>query len=263
MNPPYRRQFGSALWLFGFLLFLQQVHSIELLPIPDHPRYLKSPESLIEKYIQANGGLEHVKSVNSIRLIGKVEEGDIIYDVVLIKKRPNYRRMILRWLGRSIHMGFNGSKAWRFLSTPAGEMEQPMTDSEIAQFIADSQFDGPLVEWQSHQLQLNLVGLAILGRQECYVLDTVTTGGKHTRLFIDAKHFTELRVETRSSPDSPDLQITSLSEYKQVNSIWLAMKIDRYTNDKLVSRMSIETAELNFGVFDDYFDLPQSVEKSK
>ncbi len=243
-------------------MIVPQVHPIEILPIPDHPRYLKTPEALVEKYIQANGGMEHIKSISSLRLLGKIAEGDIVYDLVLIKKRPHYRRMIFRWLGRSIHMGYNGTKAWRYISNSIEDIELPMAEEEQAFFIADSQFDGPLLDWQANRLQLRLQGLAIIGRQECYVLETVTPGGKLTRFFIDAKQFTELRVETRDSPDSPDWHITCFSDYKQLDSIWLAMKVDRFINDKLVSRMSFETAEVNFGVFNDYFDLPQTVKTS-
>ncbi|MDX2109379.1 MAG: hypothetical protein SFY80_03970 [Verrucomicrobiota bacterium] len=240
------------------------VHA-ELLPIPERGRYLKTAEALVDAYIEANGGKDHIKTISSVRMIGKVTEdneqskGAITYDVVLIKKRPSLRRMILRWQGRAIHIGYNGETAWRRIVGENAAETTIITGKDAEQFAADSQFDGPLVHWQERSIKLELLGLDMIGRSECYVLRTTETNGTVTDTYIDTRTFTELKVVNERSVDGKVEKIeTLMSGYRKYDSIWLAMRIQRSVNGKISSDMVVESVDINFGVFNDYFDPPKT-----
>lgn len=222
------------------------------------PRLLTTAEEVLQAYLDANGGKELVDNIRSVRLTGKITEDGATYDIVLVKKRPNLRKLIMLYQGSRITLAYDGQTAWREVVGRGGRLLAILEGEEKRTFVEDSSFDGPLVDWQQKGNTIKLVRTEEMGRTDAYVIEITEPGGKQSEVWIEAQTMQEIKTRTfRSKPDGGVSKIeTLMSDYRKFDGIWMALTVERFVDDKSVSLMKISDLNTNFGVFNDYFAPP-------
>lgn len=241
----------------GFLLSLL-CFSSELLSQSANPRLLSTVEEVLQAYVEANGGKEVIANIKSVRLAGRITEGDISYDIVLVKKRPNLRKLIMLYQGNKIMLGYDGKTAWREVSGHGAAELFILEGDDKSAFIEESSFDGPLIDWQGRGTKIKLLRTEEMGRTDAYVLEMIDANGKQTELWLEARTMQEIKmIVNRTEPAGSVTKIeTHMSDYKKIDQIWMALTIERFVNGERASLMKITDVNVNFGVFNDYFAPP-------
>lgn len=225
---------------------------------------LTTLEEVMERYKEANGGKENLEFVNSLRVFGTMEEDGIIYDIVMVKKRPNRKRIALRHLQNSLVMGFDGQRSWRAFEHHGMLVGFELLEGiEAMRFEQDVEFDGPLLSGSRDGQEVRLARTERIGRVEFYVAEIVRPD-ERTEVFIDARNFREHKtVLFRNDEEGNPVRIESrLSNYQQVGGIWVAMLVERFVDGNLTTRIRLDRAEVNPGIFDSFFEMPSAPEGS-
>lgn len=219
---------------------------------------LTTPEAVLNAYIDANGGMDLVMNIRSVRLTGSVTEDGATYDIVLVKKRPNMRKIIMRYQGRRITLGFDGTTAWREVTGPGGRHYATIEGEAYDAFVEESQFDGPLVDWEKRGNKVKLLRTEEMGRTDAYVIEVIQANGKQSEIWIESQTMQEVKtISYRPGPDGTMVKIeTLMSDYRKFDGIWMALTVERFVDGKSVSLMKITDLNTNFGVFDSYFTPP-------
>lgn len=222
------------------------------------PRFLTTAEEVLQAYLDANGGKELVDNIRSVRLTGKITEDGATYDIVLVKKRPNLRKLIMLYQGSRITLGYDGQTAWREVVGRGGRLFAILEGDEKRAFVEDSSFDGPLVDWQQKGNSVKLLRTEEMGRTDAYVIEITEPSGKQSEVWIEAQTMQEIKTRTfRANSEGGVTKIeTLMSDYRKFDGIWMALTVERFVDDKSVSLMKIADLNINFGVFNDYFAPP-------
>lgn len=225
---------------------------------------LTTLEEVMERYKEANGGQENLEYVNSLRVFGTMEEDGIVYDIVMVKKRPNLKRIALRHLQNSLVMGFDGQRSWRAFEHHGMLVGLELLEGiEAMRFEQDVDFDGPLLSGDTEGQQVRLARTERIGRVEYYVAEIIRPD-ERTEVFIDSRNFREHKtVLFRNDDEGNPVRIESrLGNYEQVGGIWVAMLVERFVDGNLTTRIRLDRAEVNPGIFDSFFEMPAAPEGS-
>ena len=108
----------------------------------------QTAEELIQKNIDAKGGMEKIKAINTVRLIGKLDAGGGFTGIVgQENKRPNQVRETFTLQGMTQVQAYDGSTGWQIRPFGGRKDPQLMGEDDVRDLLIDSDFDGPLVDY--------------------------------------------------------------------------------------------------------------------
>src|SRR4051794_16064803 len=107
-------------------------------------------DELVTKNIEAKGGAEALRSLQSVKVSGKllVNEGQIQLGFSETRKRPNEIRTEVSIQGMTAVNAFDGNEGWKISPFQGRKDPEKMSADDVKAMLEDSEFDGPLVNWQ-------------------------------------------------------------------------------------------------------------------
>lgn len=216
-------------------------------------------DEVLAKIAEANGGVESIERVTNARFIGSVEGGEIAYDFLLLKRRPNKMRSRMMMDNKVIETGFDGSTAWRRFEQGDYDKVDQLEDPELIRNIElEADFDGPLIGETAEGLTLELKGVERLDRVDYFVVE-VKSQNSSALHYVDSRTFRELKlVKTMSREGGDPLVITSyFHEIEKHNGIWVSHRVEKESSDGNKETIHITTVEMNPGILDFSFKMPK------
>ena len=112
------------------------------------PAAAQTAEEIIARYIERSGGMERIQAVRTLRRTGKyVGGGGFEAKVVEENKRPNRVRQEFSFQGMTGINAWDGSAGWKIEPWQGKKDVETLGEEETKSIIADSDFDGPLVNY--------------------------------------------------------------------------------------------------------------------
>ena len=105
-------------------------------------------DELINKNIEATGGLEKIKSVNSMEIVGNVLVQGMEIPFTMVQKRPGKMKMEAMVMGMTMTQGFADGEGWAINPMTGGTEPEPMPEVEAKSFELQADMDGPLVDYK-------------------------------------------------------------------------------------------------------------------
>ena len=115
-------------------------------------------DELVARSIQARGGLEKIKSIQSMRMTGKMKLADETLPTVLEIKRPSMTRWEFTFDGQTAVQAYDGKTAWMLMPFAGVTQPQKMSPSETADIELQADIDGPLVDAAAKGNTIEVVG---------------------------------------------------------------------------------------------------------
>lgn len=222
-------------------------------------------DEIIAKNIQAHGGLEKLKSVNTRRSTGKVLFGTILATVVQINKRPDEVREEASLQGMSLVQVYNGKGAWQI--DPFGGRKDPMLMSEddAKSLVVDADIDGPLVDYKQKGHKAELLGHDSVEGTDCYKIKLTLKNGDIFTYYLDADSFLELKLETKMTIRGAFQENeTYYGDYEEVNGIYYPFALETaQKGDPNRQKTTLEKVEINPPVQDSVFVMPAAKTAAK
>jgi photosynthetic reaction center cytochrome c subunit len=151
-------------------------------PSADGRTNLPSPDSVIERYVQAVGGRAAVQNVSS-----RVESGTISFGtgpgfpVEILSQSPSRQAMIVHLPAGDSSTVFDGQKGW--LRSPAGQVrDMPGSDIEGAKLDADLQFP---IDVKKAFEELKVIRTEKLGEHDAILLFATNPSLPPLELYFD------------------------------------------------------------------------------
>jgi hypothetical protein len=224
-------------WLtfaFGFLAVL--------------PARADRAEELAGIHTEVIGGKERIAALNAFRATGSVTMAGKKVRFTLVAARPNKFRLDIGAGGRTLVQGYDGFQApWELDTGQWPPRYRSMADQNAKRFVADAEFDDPLVGGKARGFAIDHAGeYEIDGRKFHRLLVTHRLTETFT-LFLDpTTYLIELRTEThKNSLGRAEQVITRYEDYHPVEGVLLPHKITTTVDGKLAQVLQIEQVEAN------------------
>jgi hypothetical protein len=222
----------------------------------------QSLDEIVAKHIEARGGKEKLKSIQTLKLTRTVATGiGNPIKVVVYKKRPNLVRLEQgpAQPGTTlIPRGISGEAVW---DTVQGKpvARPPQIAAETRDVEGD--FDGLLVDWKEKGHAIALDGREKLPGGEAYKLIATLKSGLKRTIYVDAKTYLERRhTGVLNLPGGRQFDITiTFDNWRDVEGVKFPFDIteERTGKEPVVSLVTYtEKIELNTPMDDAIFAMP-------
>lgn len=221
-----------------------------LAPTTPATRAAPSPTAdvIVAGYVKARGGLKKLRSLQTLRLEGRVNSGAGRDGLVTREIRRGGRiRFEFTVQGVTGVFASDGQHGWK-VSPFDGEMgPQPLPDEVVMDAGEQADIDGPLVDWKSKGHQIELVGREVVDGRETYELKLTLKSGRVLFTYLDVKSMYLIRTEsTRLVRGRPVRIETTFGDYRKTGGILFPRLVEvRAAGRPQVLRLMVDRVEVN------------------
>ncbi len=181
-----------------------------------------SAGDIISKNVVARGGLEAWRAVQVLSLQGTLGSGgnqraqlpqpvpgrstqvlptdprpkeEVELPFLMEMARPLKVRFELQFRGQTALQVFDGTSGWKVRPYLNRQEVEPFTPEEMKKAAAQSELDGPLLDWQAKGSTVALDGTERVDDRDTYKLAVTLKNGQVIHVWVDAQTFLETKVE--------------------------------------------------------------------
>src|SRR5262249_17392976 len=216
--------------------------------------HAQTADELVQKNIQAKGGLDKIKALNSIRMTGKLDAGGGIVGIVTQENRPpTLLRGTLTLQVMTQVQAYDGQTGWQI--QPFGGHKEPafMGEDDLRDLLIDSDFDGPLVNYQEKGNKVEFLGHDIVDGDDALRLKVTLKKCDIVYYYLDPDTFLEIKPERREFIRGAVREsVAQLGSYKPVNGVMFAFAVSSGPKDDPTQAQSVTYEKIEANV-----DLPE------
>ena len=222
-------------------------------------------DEVIARNVQAHGGAEKLKSVHTLRTLGKFTQGSFQADFRQENKREDKVREEYIIQGLAQVQAYDGKTGWQI--SPFGGRKDPelLSQDDLKSLVVDADLDGPLVDYKAKGHQAELVGHDSVEGTDCFKIKLIMKNGDVRYYYLDTDSYLELKVEIQTMIRGA-LQEFELyyGDYEQVNGIYYPFAVE--TGDKgsdSRTKFAVDKVELDVPLDDARFLMPAAKPDAK
>ncbi len=218
-------------------------------------------QDLARIHVEAIGGEERIAELKSLRASGHVTAGDKRVRFTMTAARPNLIRLETEAGGRTLVQGSDGEEpAWEFDTGTWPPQYRAMAPATAKTFVADAEFDDPLVAAAARGYSLDFAGeMKIDGQSFLRVLVTGSRAATFSVIIDPRTYFIVMRIEQRESAGGRKAQVvTHYGDFRPVDGVLLPHQIAVAINGKVTQRTVIDRIDANPELAEDTFRRPRA-----
>lgn len=216
-------------------------------------------DQIIERNLESRGGLERIRSVNTIRMVGTMVMGPMEAPFNMELKRPDSIRFEMELQGMRMVQAYDGETGWQIMPFLGKPDPEKMSEDDLNNIREQADaFDGPLVDWKQKGYSVELIGQEDIEGSEAWKIKVVRANGREDILFLDGEYFLDLRSQTQRPMGGRPVQIVQdLGDYKEVDGLALPHSIQvRVEGVPATQSLRVQTIEINPEIDDARFAMP-------
>jgi hypothetical protein len=227
--------------------------------------FSQTADELINKNIQAKGGMDAIKAIKSIRMSGRLDAGGgFTGRVGQENMRPNLLRETFSLQGMTAVQAYDGSTAWQIQPFGGHKDPQLMGEDDVRDLLIDSDFDGPLVDYKAKGNTVEYLGHDTLDGDDVLRLKVTLKNGDIVYYYLDPDTFLEIRTERQEFVrGSVRENVADLGSYKKVGGVMYPFSLASGPKNDPSSWQSVtvEKMDVNVPIASSDFAVPASLSK--
>jgi hypothetical protein len=227
--------------------------------------FAQTVDEVIAKNIQAHGGMEKLKAVQTIRISGKFNQGSFRAGFLQENKRPEKVREEFVIQGLAQIQAYDGKTGWQI--SPFGGRKDPelMSQDDVKSLQIDADIDGPMVNYKEKGHRAELAGHESVEGTDCYKVKLTLKNGDVRYYFLDADSFLEIKMENQSTIRGAVVFTENFyGDYEQVNGLYFPFALESgQKGSQERAKFTVDKVELNLPLDDPLFSMPVTKAETK
>ena len=184
-------------------------------------------DEVIAKNIEARGGLDKLKAVQTMKMTGKMMMGPGMEAPMTLEfKRPANMRVEFTLQGMTGVQAYDGKNGWMIMPFQGKKDPEPMTAEDLKEAEEQSDMDGPLVDYKTKGHKVELVGKEKVEGSDAYKLKVILKSGDVRYIYLDADTYLDIKGESKRTVRGSETEIEStIGDYKEVQGLILPFSI--------------------------------------
>jgi hypothetical protein len=222
----------------------------------------QTADELVNKNIEAKGGIEKIKAIHSVRMTGKLTGGGgFTASFGQENQRPNLVRETFSLQGMTAVTAYDGTTGWQI--QPFGGHKDPefMGEDDLKDLLLDADFDGPLVDYKGKGNTVEFLGHDVVDGDDALRLKVTLKNGDIIYYYLDPDTFLEIRKEVQEFiRGSVRESVTDLGSYKPVAGVMFPFSIAQGSKaNPGTQTTTIQKIEVNVPINPADFGVPASL----
>jgi hypothetical protein len=223
----------------------------------------QTAEELVDKNIQAKGGMEKIKAIHSLRMTGKLTGGGgFTATVTQDGMRPNLVRETFSLQGMTGVRAYDGTAGWQIQPFGGHKDPQLMGEDDARDLLLDADFDGPLVDYREKGNTVEYLGHDVVDGDDALRLKVTLKNGDILYYYLDPDTYLEIRKEIQEFiRGSIRENVVDLGSYKPVAGVMYPFSIASGPKNRpnAAQTVTIEKIDVNAPLPKSEFELPPSL----
>ncbi|HEY6944910.1 MAG TPA: hypothetical protein VI431_07195 [Candidatus Acidoferrum sp.] len=217
-------------------------------------------DEIIKKAIDARGGIDKIRAVQSERITGRVSfsqgiEGTLVLELV----RPHKLYSEITVEGQKVLRVYDGKSAgWTVNPFLENKGVVEMSADELKSMPDESDMDGPLVDYKTKGSQVELIGKEGSEGKTAYRLKITGKSGEARTYVIDGTAFLTTKWEgIRKVQEQALPWECTLSDYREIQGLKFPFKIDQGSpGTEYQQTLTVDKIEINPKIDESHFARP-------
>ncbi len=221
--------------------------------------HAQTVDEILTKHFDAQGGLERLRKIQSMRMAGKMAVGPgMEAPFTMEKKRPGKMRLDFTFSGMTGTQAYDGTTGWQVMPFMGKKDPEPLGAEEMKETERQADFDGPLVDWKAKGHMLEYVGKESVEGADTWKLKLTRKDGTVEFYYIDVETALLLRQTAKRTVRGTEIDGESLfSDYKDVNGCTFAFSMSNgVVGSPQKQTLTMDSIELDVAVDDARFAMP-------
>lgn len=178
-------------------------------------------DEVLAKHYDAQGGLEKLRKIQTLRMLGRMEVGPgMEAPITMDKKRPKMQRMEFTFSGMTGVSAYDGTHGWQLMPFMGQKTAEPLSAEDAKQVEDQADFDGPLVDWKAKGHTVELVGKESVDGADAFKLKITKKSGQVEYYYIDAESYLAVKREGKQVARGTEVDTETLfGSYKAVDGL--------------------------------------------
>src|SRR5579871_1177248 len=220
----------------------------------------QTADELVQKNIEAKGGLEKIKAIKTVRVTGRLVAGGGFTGIVGQENmRPNLVRETFSLQGMTQVQAYDGATGWQIQPFGGRKDPQLMGDDDMRDLLIDADFDGPLVDYKAKGNTIEYLGHDTVDGDDAYRLKVTLKNGDIVYYYLDPETFLEIRTEKiQHIHGSVRESFSEMGSYKLVNGVYFpfSMAVGGGRNANMGAQIIMDKIEANVPMDPAEFKMP-------
>lgn len=219
-------------------------------------------EDVLNEYYEAKGGLEVIKSTQSLKIKGKMTMGPMEVPLEVMIKRPNKVYTTFELQGMKGIQAFDGETGWAVMPFMGKPDPEKMADDQLKQVQDQADMDGPLVDYKDKGHTVELIGTSEIEGTPVIELKVTKKNGDVVEVFLDEEYKLEVMTRAQTNMMGQDVIAESyMSGYQEVGDTVMAFQTTVKMNGQVQQTLTFEDVQLNTEIDDALFEMPATENK--
>jgi len=223
----------------------------------------QTADELVNKSIQARGGLDKIKAAKTRLTVGKVKSARGRIAVFRqLNMRPDLVRQDLSMQGMTAVQAYDGSVGWQTQPFRGRKDPELMGEDNLRNLLLAADFDGPLVDdYAEKGNRIEYLGHDLVDGDDALRLKVTLKNGDIVYDYLDPDTYLEIRREIQQFiRGSVRERVVDLGSYKPVDGVMYPFSISEGSkNNPGAQVITIQKIEVNVAFQDSDFALPASL----
>lgn len=225
------------------------------------PLSAQTADEIVSKYVKAIGGSDKINALKTIQRSGKFTGGGG-FEARLSQenKRPNLVREDFFIQGMDGVTAYDGKTGWKIEPWEGKKDAEPLGEDELKDIIADSDFDGPLVNYAAKGNKVEYAGTEPVEGTDSFKLKVTLANGEVRYYYMDTDYYVPIKVETKRMIRGAEREFEqSLGDYKEVNGVYFPYSLESgVKGSPNKGKVTFEKIVANSDVSDNRFAKPSA-----
>ncbi len=226
------------------------------------PLSAQTVDEIIAKNIAAKGGMAKMKAVQSVRITGDVETGEMQAGFTQVYKRPMKMRLDISIQGLTLTQVYDGQNGWQIAPFTGKTDPEPLAADDLKNTQEQADFDGPLADYKQKGNTVELIGKEKTSGVDTYHLKVTLKSGGIRNLYLDARTFLASKTVAKITTHGSDVELeTMIGDYREIEGLMFPFSVEQQPvgGQGPKQKITLKKVELNVRVEDSVFKMPAVV----
>lgn len=201
-------------------------------------------KELIEKNIEATGGLDNLKSKKAFTANGKALVQGMEFPFVMRQSRPNRMILEVEIMGMKMIQAYDGDKGWTINPMAGITVAQEMGELENKAFKMQADMDGLLINYEDKGYTVEYIGEGEVEGTPVYHLKLDTKDDIVIDLYFDQEYFLVIKQSSTTTWEEKIIESDSyMSDFQETEGTIIPFSVETRMGETTVSTIVIETVE--------------------
>ena len=180
--------------------------------------FAQSVEEIVKKNVDAIGGAEAWKKINSVQQEGILTvQGGTEVNVALFAVNGKGMRQNISVMGMTGYQIVTPAAGWSFMPFQGQTAPEALTPEQLKESIDDLDVQGKLVDYAAKGTKVELLGKDDVEGTECFKVRITTKSGNVETVFIDPKSYYVVRSIAKRTANGQETDVTTdYSNYQKL-----------------------------------------------